>query len=440
MKWVIAFLILISLWIILEFVVQGVAQKGIETDFYGGISRSEVRGMQSRYGVKFATGSDWLHLAWIADPEKETYRIEHRQEGCEWSPIGGAKFGSWLGDLKAGDYRVIAVEKVSGTERKVDNVAVTAKKMPVPGYSVPRIASEWQSLFKPKDTGHYINDHCIYQDREGDWRLLGITSHTRGDYRREVYFASASGEIFPPKQVFAEDRKTADFGSLAWAPDVIEDEGTYHLFWSPHQLHHMESDDGIEWKNHRVIMTKPMHPFFRDAVVYRVAPRQWLLYATGRGKSFSRIDIYQSFDLVHWQYIRPAVRCAWGSEKNFVTGSMESPALVKQGGNYYLSTTYNNDSFFWTAILLQLGIILNRKGYNNTLMFGSHNPYDFGIYRGRRRTERLVGQLEAHAPVYLRRGERWFVTTCGWPFAASLTGGEVAWAEMRWIEPHPDKK
>jgi sucrose-6-phosphate hydrolase SacC (GH32 family) len=175
-----------------------------------------------------------------------------------------------------------------------------------------------------------------------------------------------------------------------------------------------------------------MHPFFRDAMIYKVAPGQWLLYATGRGKWFSRIDIYQSFDLVHWQYIRPAIRCGWGSEKNFVTGSMESPYLFNYGGNYYLSTTYNNDSFFWTAILLQMGIILNRKDYNKTLVFGSHNPYDFGLYNGKRRSSQLVSQLETHAPVYVQSGERWYLTTCGWPFAASLTGGEAAWAELKW--------
>jgi beta-fructofuranosidase len=79
-----------------------------------------------------------------------------------------------------------------------------------------------------------------------------------------------------------------------------------------------------------------------------------------------------------------------------------------------------------------MGIILNRKDYNKTLVFGSHNPYDFGLYNGKRRSSQLVSQLETHAPVYVQSGERWYLTTCGWPFAASLTGGEAAWAELKW--------
>ncbi len=291
---------------------------------------------------------------------------------------------------------------------------------------------EWQTLFKPENTGNYVNDHCLFQDRDGSWRLLGITSKSEGDYRKERYFASGKGVDFPPMDAFEEDAPVADFEELAWAPDVIQQDGMYHLFWSPHQLHHMTSEDGEHWAGHEIVLEKPFHKFFRDAMVFQVAPDQWLLYATGRGTWFSRIDIYQSFDLIHWQYIRPAIRCGLGSEKNFVTGSMESPFLINYKDNFYLSTTYNNESFSLSALLLQIGKFLNKKDYNNTLVFASRNPYDFGTYRGRTRTPNLVARLKTHAPVYIHSGDKWYLTTCGWPFAASITKGEVAWAELSW--------
>jgi hypothetical protein len=83
-------------------------------------------------------------------------------------------------------------------------------------------------------------------------------------------------------------------------------------------------------------------------------------------------------------------------------------------------------------LLLQFQIFLNRKAYNNTLIFHSLSPYDFGVYKGKKRTESLITHLVCHAPVYFQIKGDWFVTTCGWPFAASLTKGEVAYAKLKW--------
>jgi hypothetical protein len=426
--------ILIFIWILIELIVRWVAQKGINTGFYGSINKDEVRKYQEKFGVKIFTGQGWVHLGWIADPERERYQIKHLDESGNWRTLGEAKFGSWLGENVSGTVKVIAVDKNSGERRVVGRVALpsqTAGKNKI-SYSIPRIAGQWHTLFKPEKSGNYINDHCIYQDRDGKWRLLGITSQSDGDYRKERCFAAAKGDKFPPEELFAEEAPVADFGELAWAPDVITDKGKYHLFWSPHQLHHMTSNDGTQWKTPEVVIEKPFHKFFRDAKIFKNAPDQWLLYATGRGRWFSRIDIYQSFDLIHWQYIRPAIRCGWGSEKNFVTGSMESPFLIKYQGNYYLSLTYNNESFFLSALLLQFGKFLNKKDYNNTLIFRSTNPYDFGVYRGRSHTPALITRLRTHAPVYIQIEGQWYLTTCGWPFAATITRGEVNWAKLEW--------
>jgi sucrose-6-phosphate hydrolase SacC (GH32 family) len=147
-----------------------------------------------------------------------------------------------------------------------------------------------------------------------------------------------------------EDAPLADFGELAWAPHVIKAVDTYHLFWSPHRLHRMTSADGVAWGEHRVVMTKPFHRFFRDAAIINVAEGQWLLYCTARGRYFSRVDVYQSFDLDGWQYIGPALRTGLGAERNGIVASTESPAVVTYRDRFYLALTYNNDSFFWPAL------------------------------------------------------------------------------------------
>jgi hypothetical protein len=108
--------------------------------------------------------------------------------------------------------------------------------------------------------------------------------------------------------------------------------------------------------------------------------------------------------------------------------------VVQYQGRYYLSLTYNNDSFFWPGILLQFHIWLNPASYNDTLVFHSDNPYDFGVYCGRHRSPTLVTSLEAHAPEYVHHpvtGE-WYITTAGWPWVATLTSGEAAVAPLRW--------
>jgi hypothetical protein len=284
-----------------------------------------------------------------------------------------------------------------------------------------------------------VNDHAIYRDGRGDWRLVGITSKSDGDFSAERYFAVGRSAEFPPRGEMEEEAPVADFGELAWAPCVVEHDGSYHLFWSPHALHQMSSPDGVAWRDHRVTLSAPFHRFFRDPMVLRVAESQWLLYSTARGRYYSRVDAYQSFDLCEWQYVGPALRCARGSERNSPFASTESPSVAVHEGRYYLALTYNNDSFFWPGILLRLKRWPNPASYNDTLVFHSDNPYDFGVYRGRRNAPTLLTRIEAHAPELVREPETgaWYVTTAGWPWVATLTSGEVALAPLEWDPPPP---
>jgi hypothetical protein len=425
-------LILALIWLLLEIIVRIYLEAPLSADFYSSISRSQVTTYQKAYGVQTVSGPGWVHLGWVAHPEEESYRVEQQINGA-WTELGKTRFGSLLVSGQGGSFRVWA-EPRSGVEPRLLGEATAQALEGEPPLYIPTIASGWQTLFKPSVSGDYINDHTIYQDANGDWRLVGITSRSQGDFNAERYFAVGASPDFPPAGGMQEGEPVADFGELAWAPHVIQAQGRYHLFWSPHALHQMESPDGVEWQNHRVTIPAPYHKFFRDPMVIQVAPGQWLLYTTARGAYFSQVDVYQSFDLQGWQYIRTALRSAWGSERNAPFASTESPFVTPYQGRYYLSLTYNNDSFFWPGILMLFKIWLNPGSYNDTLVFHSANPYDFGVYRGRSNSPTLLTELEAHAPelVYHPEQDAWYITTAGWPWVASLTSGEVAVAPLGW--------
>jgi hypothetical protein len=437
--WVVP-LALLALWLVAEVAVRAVLELPLRVDFYGSVSRDDVRDLQAAHGVRLAAGPGWLHLGWIADPERESYRIE-RRTGDAWRSVGRATYGSFLSRDAGGSFRVWALPRRSG---KPERLLGEASGESTPGGVTtaplhrPEIAGAWRPLFRPRRHGRYVNDHAVYRDAAGRWRLLGITSQSAGDFGAERYFASAVSETFPPADGMREEAPVADFGELAWAPEVVEpgaDGGGYALFWSPHRLSRMDSPDGVQWTDPRVVMEAPVHRFFRDPAILEVAEGQWLLYATARGRYFSRIDAYQSFDLERWQYIGAALDSSWGSERNSPFASMESPVVVRRAGRHDLSFTYNNGSFFWPGLLLLLRVWPGRRSYEETLVVHADNPYDFGTYRGRTRTPSLVARLRTHAPAYVHHPETdaWFITTAGWPWAATLTDGDVAVAPLRWV-------
>jgi beta-fructofuranosidase len=195
----------------------------------------------------------------------------------------------------------------------------------------------------------------------------------------------------------------------------------------------MESADGQTWGESYVSMQVPFHKFFRDPMVLKVAPNQWVLYTTAKGENGkSRVDTYQSFNLKEWQYIGCALDSGAGSERNSPFASTESPFVYQYEGHYYLSVTYNNDTPAFYGLLLPMKIWPNRASYNDTLLFTSVNPYDFGIYQGRTgKSSTFLTTLQTHGPEYIKTSDgRWFITTAGWPWVASLTKGEIAVAPL----------
>ncbi len=431
-KLLIALGIVLALWLAIEI---GMRLSAPKTDFYSSINREQARELQDQFSLRTTAGDNWIHFGWVADPDKESYRVNW-YDGKEWKMLAETKFGSALIYDHAGSFEVQAIEK-SGNMRLIGaaEVAPTGQTPPV---FKPVISGAWQPLFKPEQSGYYINDHTLFQDINGTWRLLGITSKTDGDFSAEKWLASAHADSLPPAGMMTEDNPIADYGELAWAPYVIRDPAAFHVFWSPHRLMQMTSADGITWQDPELTMPLPYHPHFRDPMVIEVAPGQWLLYTTARSFFYSRVDIYQSFDLKHWQYIRPAQVNAWGSEMNSSFASTESPFVAQYEGRYYLSVTFNNGSQFWHGLLLLMKVWIDPENYNDTRIFHSSNPYDFGEYRGARNTPNLIADLRTHAPEYIFNPDTgtWYVTTAGWPWVTTLTSGEVAIAPLEW-QPIP---
>lgn len=421
--------ILIITWFIIELVMRLWPMK---TDFYGSVARSKARPLQAKFGLVVNSGENWVHLGWVADPALEEYLIFHSSGGNR-QLLGKTTYGSYLVKDLEGHFEVMAKSKETGELHLIGTTVVHMTGEPSPVFR-PVIAGQWQNLCKPKKHGFYMNDHTIYQDSRGDWRIIGITSKTSGDFSAEKHFASGTSSIFPDPAGMQESEPVAAFNEIAWAPCVIKKERSYHLFWSPHRLVQMHSDDGINWKDKHVTLSKPMHPYFRDPMVLKVGANQWLLYTTARGLFFSRVDIYQSFDLEHWQYIRPAMVNRWGSECNSAFASTESLFVVMYKGRYYLSVTMNNGTFFWHGLFLLLKKWLNPKSYNHTRVLHSNCPYDFGFYRGVQNTSNLAASLETHAPEWVLepKSREWYITTAGWPWASTLTNGEVAVARLEW--------
>jgi len=424
---------ILGTWLALEVGLRIFVESPLKTDFDSSITREEVSLKQQETGLKLVQGTGWAHLAWIADPDNEVYIIE-KYDGDGWLPVGQARFGSYLVRGAGGRYRVRALPADGSQARLIGEVEVASVKALASPVYRPEIAGKWQLLFKPQTYGYYINDHTVYRDAEGNWRLVGITHKSDGNYNEEKYFAVGVSNDLPPAGGMKEEKPVADFGDLAWAPHVITENGTYYMFWSPHRLERMTSGDGITWSDRETVIPAPYHKFFRDGMVIKVADGQWLLYATAKEALFSQVDIYQSFDLRKWQYIDTALRSDWGSERNSPFASTESPFVMQYKGRYYLSITYNNDTFFWNGLLLPFKVWLDRPSYNDTLIFQSDNPYDFGVYRGQSNSPSLVTHLAAHGPeyIYLADKDTWFITTAGWPWIATITAGEAAIAPLEW--------
>lgn len=278
---------------------------------------------------------------------------------------------------------------------------------------VPYISENWQPLFKPQKYGNYVNDHCIYRDNNGLWNLFGITSKDASPSNEKYFVRAVSEDLFS----LAEHSKAIDTGCLAWSPCIVENNGFYYMYYGPSPTKMAVSPDGGEWFGYEIRMHGlPPMACHRDHFVMKAGESRWLMYASGIHNKRGSVCVLESGNLEDWYFLGYALDSGKNAELTPAWGAFESPFIVQKNAVYYLFVTYTDCS---------------TGNYNDTLVFVSDNPLNFGIYDGESGAKPIT-KLIAHAPEIISVGSQDYITTCGWP-GSSLAEG-VGIARLDWIE------
>lgn len=212
--------VILGVWLLLEIGLRIFVESPLRTDFYSSITKEEVTKQQQQIGLKVVEGKGWVHFGWIADPDNEIYSIE-KLSGNGWQLVGQTHIGSYLVHNAGGKYRV-KVAHADGSESKIiGEIDVAADKVVDLPFYRPVISGRWQMLFKPQVYGYYLNDHTVYRDAEGNWRIVGITHKSDGNYNEEKYFAVGVSQDLPPANGMKEEKPVADFGELYPGPRML---------------------------------------------------------------------------------------------------------------------------------------------------------------------------------------------------------------------------
>ena len=295
-----------------------------------------------------------------------------------------------------------------------------------PACQIPVIASDWKVLFRPQKTGTYINDHTVIRGRDGKWHLFGITCPGKADPEQERYFAHGSGPALWSDTPLEEHSPVCNDGTRAWAPGAIAHGNRYFMIYGPSPSKLVVSRDLGHWMGAPVsLIGAPAEACHRDHMIFHLEASTWLMYATGLDEAgLGVISVFVSNDLLNWRYIRPALRTEGKSALSASWGATESPFVFFYKGWYYLSITYTDCSL---------------ETYQNTLLFASLNPFDFGVLNADRPDESVIARLKAHAPEYLydADSDTWYVNTCGWPNQNIPHEGAASIARLEWRDSIP---
>lgn len=299
----------------------------------------------------------------------------------------------------------------------------------------PEIAGPYRVLFKPVQSGDAINDHTVFQDAKGNWRMIGIVS--RGNGLVETLLTPAFAHAVSPSLnqemkelpvIFADYPDTRP----KWAPHIIKDTGVYHLYAGPNKIRHYTSSDGVNWTFDSYVIDRPFSNL-RDTMVIKIGERLWLMYATD---SQNTISVFESTDLEKWEWkgtAFKAIKPAPVYPKWIDISACESPFVIYYNGYYYLSVCLTASN--------------QPSSYSNTVIIRSKNPYDFGVYSGaqtgvsapRTQTAEYVTTLSAHAAEYIQDQDgNWWITSCGWHGGKTPQGfepGTLSIAPLKWIKP-----
>ena len=282
-------------------------------------------------------------------------------------------------------------------------------------------ADAWRPLFTPHKTGCYVNDHTVFQDHAGRWHVIGITKATPDiEPDMERYFCHGSGKSLA-KGGFEEHDKICDFGTRAWAPTVAHNGERYVMLYGPDLMRAAVSDELTHWRLTPCSVSGcPIDGNIRDQMIFRLDDDTWLMYSTSLRQGCGMISVFVSEDLLNWRFVRYALKTTPTAPTRPPWGATESPFVFYLEGYYYLSITYCSEV----------------EDYNNTLIFRSVNPFDFGIYTGDE--SEPFARLHAHAPEYIfdSEADQWYITSCGWPNERfhPVIPGSVAITELNWAE------
>jgi len=287
----------------------------------------------------------------------------------------------------------------------------------------PVIAGPYRVLFQPARSGDDINDHTVFQDRDGNWRMIGILSkglnllNTPGFAHGVGSSLNAEMTELPPlfENYPDHDRK--------WAPHVIVEKGVYHLYAGPGKIRHYTSPDGVNWTFQEIVIPSDWANL-RDTMVLKIADGKWLMYVTDRDNS---ISVFESSDLDHW--IRRvtafhAIKPAPVYPPSLDISACESPFVIYYQGYYYLSTCLTSG--------------IKPRSYSNTVIVRSLDPYHFGVYAqaGPGQTSDYVTTLAAHAAEYIQDQDgNWYITSAGWrqfPTPKGAAKGALNLAPLKW--------
>ena len=178
------------------------------------------------------------------------------------------------------------------------------------------------------------------------------------------------------------------------------------------------SPDLFEWFGYPVsIEGEPVYAMHRDHFILQKDDGEYIMYVSGIKDRRGCISTAVSQDLLKWQFCGYALTASSDSPLEPAWGAMESPFVIKKDDYYYLFVTYTDCS---------------DSTYNDTLVFASKDPLDFGCYMGNENPAVPITHLYAHAPEILTENGKYFISTCGWKNKPNPHPGCISIAELKW--------
>ncbi len=269
----------------------------------------------------------------------------------------------------------------------------------------------------------YINDHCLIKGNDGRYHLFGIT------HRKELIpppwaehsFAHASSEELwdlpwqKHPRVLGVDKALGE--THLWAPQIIEKDGSYYMFYAgggghwDSMINLAVSKDLFNWE--RPAGVNPLFRDFydaRDPMALKVGDEYLLYYCKtySRGDHRSAVAFRRSRDLIHWS--EPEFALALSEDPRLInSGHTESPYVFEYGGKYYLAIC----SPFYH--------------YRLTRIFVSENPYRF-------EEKNEVTGLIAHCAEILNFDGKWYASHAGWFYDGAYLA-PISWKKAKRFEP-----